>query len=803
MATKALGFKPKENGGKIRGPGTGTSDSIATQMRPGTYIMPADSTKTIGDDTLKKIAESKVPVRVSNGEYEFTPEQVQSVGAAVLTALRDSTHKPVDKPAGQPKGFFGGGMIGGGLSTKSRGDGPFGEISFSQGVYVPEKGLLGEEQLEWEERMQGLENKRQAFKSRNSFGGMGIGSYANGGTIQPRGFQPFANGGQVEIEEDGSPVAMGSLAPLDSNRIVGRIQTKGPGKAEYNEQYGYGQGTGRGSAPFDFRTGKKNEGYRHGFKANPTRGQGLAGGGLVRDDQLAASGMMSNDGTFIPEYQGGKNRMDMYGSTMRGRTGLANGGMVARGFQPQHLAAGGEVEQAYERWQEAKTPWYMPTPAGNMEERTAEAAYTQALRNSYSGNSSPSATGQPGGPSRQAAPAPDAAPTQSAPQQSAFNASTAKDPTYGLAPTKANPQPTAQTKEKTSDTANPASQANAPEEIAPGVYRHGRGQYSDQTTGMGFKPGFTGVPNAQNEAAANVLHEQGVRESAARLAAKDGNPYWVGKARGFSDADARQYANEVAAAQSNAQAANIKLGNRGSQEWANFNDLTSPERIAARNFMVSANSTVGGGGRVGRNGQGPADPGDAKQAASLQGYNAVVGSVARRAAGEPGLAENQRQFDAQQGLAVRQQDSAERNAELAAREQARQTHRKEGMDDVAFATASENARLELAAAQRKAAAFDEYSKAPPEMRQKVAAQYPDLFGGNGDRWKGIALQGGMDAHGNKTEGILAAVNERTGEMRRLDGGAGQAAPTSRPVGTTSTVNGKTAVWDGTKWVPRG
>ena len=111
MAKKGFGFKPKENGGVIRGPGTGTSDSIATEMQPGTYIMPADSTRTIGDEALKKMADAKVPVRVSNGEFEFTPEQVQSIGAAVLTALRDATHKPVDKPAGQPRGFANGGMM--------------------------------------------------------------------------------------------------------------------------------------------------------------------------------------------------------------------------------------------------------------------------------------------------------------------------------------------------------------------------------------------------------------------------------------------------------------------------------------------------------------------------------------------------------------------------------------------------------------------------------------------------------------------------------------------------------------------
>lgn len=67
---KPCGFKA---GGLIRGPGTGTSDSIPDEMAPGTYILPADTTKKLALD------DKKVPVRVSNGEYELPPEQVQAV----------------------------------------------------------------------------------------------------------------------------------------------------------------------------------------------------------------------------------------------------------------------------------------------------------------------------------------------------------------------------------------------------------------------------------------------------------------------------------------------------------------------------------------------------------------------------------------------------------------------------------------------------------------------------------------------------------------------------------------------------
>lgn len=65
--------------GIIRGPGTGTSDSIKGTMPVGSFVMPKDSTD----------------VMVSNGETNFTPEMVQSIGAAALMATKGLTHTPV------------------------------------------------------------------------------------------------------------------------------------------------------------------------------------------------------------------------------------------------------------------------------------------------------------------------------------------------------------------------------------------------------------------------------------------------------------------------------------------------------------------------------------------------------------------------------------------------------------------------------------------------------------------------------------------------------------------------------------
>lgn len=94
------GFKPgakpadKQKGGKIKGPGSGTSDSIKTDIPKGSYIMPADSTQQIGPKALGELGE-QVPVNVSNGEYQMPPEQVHAVGVQALNQMRDATHAPV------------------------------------------------------------------------------------------------------------------------------------------------------------------------------------------------------------------------------------------------------------------------------------------------------------------------------------------------------------------------------------------------------------------------------------------------------------------------------------------------------------------------------------------------------------------------------------------------------------------------------------------------------------------------------------------------------------------------------------
>ncbi|WP_312602766.1 hypothetical protein [Acinetobacter schindleri] len=106
--------KPNQEGGKIHGPGTGTSDDVQKTVPDGTYIMPADSTAQIGEQNLEQLGQGKpLDVNVSNGEFQMTPEQVHAVGAQALDQMKDQTHTPsglpqtiMDQPGEKPKLFF-------------------------------------------------------------------------------------------------------------------------------------------------------------------------------------------------------------------------------------------------------------------------------------------------------------------------------------------------------------------------------------------------------------------------------------------------------------------------------------------------------------------------------------------------------------------------------------------------------------------------------------------------------------------------------------------------------------------------
>lgn len=99
---KAVGLK---DGGEVRGPGTATSDDIEAVVPEGSYIMPADSSESIGHDVLVGLG-APVPVNLSNGEHQLPPEQVHAIGVQVLEQIKDATHTPTEDAHSRPEMFF-------------------------------------------------------------------------------------------------------------------------------------------------------------------------------------------------------------------------------------------------------------------------------------------------------------------------------------------------------------------------------------------------------------------------------------------------------------------------------------------------------------------------------------------------------------------------------------------------------------------------------------------------------------------------------------------------------------------------
>ncbi len=221
----ALANLPKyRDGGPVRGPGTGTSDEVLDEVRPGSYIMPADSTKALGPRTLADVAgrlmskeqgSTRIPVRLSNGEYKLSPEQVQAVGASVLDVLRGVTHQPVGYAAQSQQGYADGGKVR--PARMDAADDPRSTVYHSADPYAASNAM----------RMSGLANSigsrgvmelgrapaPQPPTARNSFGDAAAATVDPMVTQLPQLRRPaFADGGRVdEVTRVGNSYSGGNV----------------------------------------------------------------------------------------------------------------------------------------------------------------------------------------------------------------------------------------------------------------------------------------------------------------------------------------------------------------------------------------------------------------------------------------------------------------------------------------------------------------------------------------------------------------------------------------------------------------
>lgn len=292
------------------------------------------------------------------------------------------------------------------------------------------------------------------------------------------------------------------------------------------------------------------------------------------------------------------------------------------------------------------------------------------------------------------------------------------------------PQP-ARAPDATTETA-----AEKPPQVMPGVYQHGRGQYSDQAQGMGFSPGFTGQPSAQNMAAADALAQRSQAEAMNRVA------------RGFDTTGA---APAAPAAPSS-----------GGENFDWMKDLRDPRTLALRNASVGSTIFRNKGEEMTANKARQARVAsvqaaigsqmhDAQQAdtARYQSGNTLAGNIATEQMRQAG--ENQRSA---RGLAVAQQ--------------------RLGIEAGKAAQESTARGFDIRAAQRQEALYQKYDAAKtPEEKSAIAQQIRDLSGKQAESpWKIQVTPATKNADGSTSDGSIYRYNTQTGAVERVDGGVG-------------------------------
>ena len=283
----------------------------------------------------------------------------------------------------------------------------------------------------------------------------------------------------------------------------------------------------------------------------------------------------------------------------------------------------------------------------------------------------------------------------------------------------------------------------------PGVFKHGRGQYNNQSTGMGMPAGFTGQPSAQNNAILQRMSDQSQAESMARVSAQ--------QPAGF--------------APSGMTAPTVR---HSGNDWQARNEL--------RNALVSASSITNNGGKWDNHGKGNVSPERAQ-------YLAMLGTDQALRQSQPGadvaaMRENagiQREGMQQTGATTRtgmQEQGA--NARAAGRN---------AIERDEFGLKKEAAGFQTRAAKRLEDLQASYQSAKtPEERAAIAQQLRELQGKNAPAEWGVQVTPSIkNADGSTTEGSVYRFNRATGQTERVDGAGQPALPPGmkRQIGTSN------------------
>lgn len=792
------------NGGMVRGKGTGTSDSIHKTVPEGTYIMPADSTKAIGARGLAGLGK-KVPVALSNGEYELPPEQVHAVGVQTLDQIKNATHTPIARGLPgytqqnqEPRQFF---ASGGAVDDMSRWKAASDalrqsndRIAASQGrvnMQAPD-GRFDEAKLEQAANMVQQSRLRMGTQApvSNPNGSMNMQRVAALSNMvadsRARGLDPEA----ARQYRENKAIAMASNAPnrprglpgyqprqyLASGGSVKRLHLADAGVVTQKRLEEEGRIRWTGNPNTGGASNMSNEArafmkQQAGQTASPAQGQGAAyraGQSLGKVSQNAAGAMdyatggkegaLKKTGSALGRalglYQVGddvKANFDAYKNMVESGTATpsdyAAGGveMIGNTVGSGVLNLGKKFPVVGPMLASTANAAFGPNASGRVATGFADAMDNAGVLSRYglgAAENEGTATGAPPAAVTNTAPA-TAPPAAAAVPASDVVAPNADGNTDGAGSTGANlPPPT-----------------NARQVGNTGAYEHARGQYSDNPAGMGFNTGFTGQPTAQNNAAMQNIADRYSSQISGMAAQQMQQP----QVRGF---DVPQIAHS---------------GN----SWEARNNL--------RNLQVGMNSMRST---------------NASRAAGLAAYKSALDADARARG-----AENEAGITAmRENAAIARTGMSEAGANQRAADNNALEAQRIGIagQEAVFNRGVKG--FDIQNAQRKQYIQSLMDAATtPEERKAIAERFPDVYGRDSKtKMQFDVIRGKNDPITGAYSGDYAvAFDPETGTIQRMDiGGASQPdipipqAASERVVGTIYTApNGQKVKWDGKGFLP--
>ena len=783
-----VGAKPKAprsiKSGTIQGPGTGTSDDVKATVAEGSYVMPADSTAQIGAEQLQGMG-APVDVNLSNGEQLMSPEQVHAVGVQTLDAMKNATHVPAAQQQGV-KGFQPRGNEQGKPELFFADGGAVQEFSDSVGGY-------------WSSDNAQFEAGSPSTMQRV------------GRALNPVTSLGSAIGAMHDAAGQGDVAGMG-LAAAQAIPVFGAVRAVAPTlktAAGFVPSAGKTAAATAGSAAF----GAAADQYTPSEQSFADGGPVFGG---VDPDELGRGNtpqrnVIPRPSPIYVDTQGTATRALPSQSRALVPAGPVTGTDVATTRQPSPTGAAPDAEAPkasarnepdYRARAEAKARAARDTAAFQAE-RAAQDARFEAAKNQ------PAAPEKTPGRARSAVNGTTGKGVAALSVIQALAESAAEDSTARYAKRFGMDEPTGDGSAGdilkfaalrglgfASDLGN-----NLTMGLAGNLYRDNQGEQAPGTAAAAPRQApasaAPAAPQAAPSEAAPAAQDSGYQQTGIKgiVGKKDENGQY-------------SFTNESAAvAGANGQ---LDMPNRG----GTFSVVSGGQEAMERNLRAA--DIMQGTREAGAQGFRPGGVTVVRDSSRDDAAGrAAIAAASTPYRGSPGGQLTASQLRTLAGL----QESSERNATDLAREQMQQAGadsraavseagtnqrfaQSHTLDQQRTAAEVESKGFATRSAQRIEKLYEQYDKAKPEDRAAIAEQLRVLTGKDQPARYAVAAGGQMVDPVTQQLVTQPAVvfNQQTGEVVSRE----QAAPatTSRPVGTRSTVNGKTAVWDGNQWIPQ-